>query len=739
MLRDEDLTDLERELVLAMDKDDQAQLYAKTGDPAADDPANGADWPASRQIRAELLAELLTGARPVQRGRMVMLMGVRVVGSLNLTSATLSRVLILAQCHVDETIELIDARTSRIALIESHLGGLNAQRARIDGSLNLRRSRTSDAVIDLLGAHIDGQLILNGAQLRNSRGPALRANGVTAVQGIFLGTDLLDDREPQAFSAEGVVDLSNASSGWGLDLSGARLSSPRQYALLAERASLTGEAVFENAEIDGAISLQDARISGSLLLTGARITCFGWSALYAPRLAVGQDVRGNPVVRGGVELTDARIDGNLDLRGARVKQRGGTALAAQHLIVGRSVFCADGFHATGVVNLRGTRVGGSLDLGGARFTNPGGIALNANRVTVPGELHGDKSTFRGEVLLRNAQVATVDLSGARLLNPGGSALSADTLRIDRCLFGLNRFTVRGKIVLTGSSIQEMQLTGARLSNPGGAAVVARGLTVHDDLKADDLIARGAVELPDARLGVLDLTGAELAGSPRSLALDRARIGRLSLRLRRAPEGAVDLGNASAEVLDDEPRTWPRHQRLNGFTYRWLANDDVPVAQRLDWLDRNEGRFAPGTYDRLAACYRDSGRLEDARRVAYAKQRRRRRELHWPGKVWNTLLEVTVGYGYRPWLAGVWLSALLAVGAVVFGLTYPGGFVAKGVDVPRFNAFAYALDVVLPVDLGQQTGWFPQGLAVTTSWVLLVGGWILAAALIAGVTNALKRD
>lgn len=438
VLRDDELTGLERDLVQFVDDRDQVMIGGKTGDPAADDPSTGGTWGAERQVRAELLAELLTGTRPVKRAWSILLSGVRITGTLDLAAATITRQLHLVECHVDEPIMLSDARAQSVTLALCHLNGLVAQRARFDGSLNLRQVRTDGATIDLLGARIDGQLLLSGARLRNPRGTVLRANGVTATQGIFCNTDVLDGDEPRQFTAEGVVDVSTVTCGWDLDFSGSRLSAPRDYALMAENASLKGNLRLNNAEFDGGISLLDTKIDGSLLIPGTRITYFGWWALYAPRLVVGQDVTsrgGTLVVKGGTDLTDARVDGTMDLNGARLNRRDGLALTARNLLVGRSLFCANGFHSTGTVDLTGTRVGGSVDVGGARFTNPGGTALNANRLTVPGELHCDKSWFRGQVLMRNTQTATVDFSGARLLNPGGSALSADTLRVERCLFG----------------------------------------------------------------------------------------------------------------------------------------------------------------------------------------------------------------------------------------------------------------------------------------------------------------
>ena len=50
----------------------------------------------------------------------------------------------------------------------------------------------------------------------------------------------------------------------------------------------------------------------------------------------------------------------------------------------------------------------------------------------------------------------------------------------------------------------------------------------------------------------------------------------------------------------------------------------------------------------------------------AKQRRRQEDLGWPAKWWSRFLGLTVGYGYRLWLAGVWLIVLAVTGSLLFG-------------------------------------------------------------------------
>jgi hypothetical protein len=127
-------------------------------------------------------------------------------------------------------------------------------------------------------------------------------------------------------------------------------------------------------------------------------------------------------------------------------------------------------------------------------------------------------------------------------------------------------------------------------------------------------------------------------------------------------------------------------------------------------------------------------------VGIAKQWRRRRELNPLGKIWNWLLYLTVGYGYRTWLAALWLTALLAIGTAVFTNAYPTHLRSASPSGPEFQPVAYTLDVLLPiVDLGQEKAWYPQDSARVWAWVLTGAGWVLTTTVIAGLTNALKRD
>jgi hypothetical protein len=102
--------------------------------------------------------------------------------------------------------------------------------------------------------------------------------------------------------------------------------------------------------------------------------------------------------------------------------------------------------------------------------------------------------------------------------------------------------------------------------------------------------------------------------------------------------------------------------------------------------------------------------------------------------------LTVGYGYRTWLAGLWLVGLLTIGSVAFTSFYPTHMRPAAQMVPAFQPVAYTLDILLPiVDLGQEKAWQPEGVAQVWAWLLTGAGWVLTTAVVAGLTNAFKRD
>ncbi|MFI0727739.1 hypothetical protein ACH4S9_01760 [Streptomyces sp. NPDC021225] len=101
--------------------------------------------------------------------------------------------------------------------------------------------------------------------------------------------------------------------------------------------------------------------------------------------------------------------------------------------------------------------------------------------------------------------------------------------------------------------------------------------------------------------------------------------------------------------------------------------------------------------------------------------------------------MTVGYGYRPWLAGVWILALTSLGAVSFDAHSPVP-VKQGEGAP-FQPLVYTLDLLIPIGgLGQRTAWYWTDDSVQwLAYLLIAFGWVLTTAVIAGVTRTLQKN
>jgi hypothetical protein len=259
-------------------------------------------------------------------------------------------------------------------------------------------------------------------------------------------------------------------------------------------------------------------------------------------------------------------------------------------------------------------------------------------------------------------------------------------------------------------------------------------------------ARGMLNLVGAHIGgQLAFDGATLTNpNGPALQLQDLRAGALFLRDLTEPPALVEFTHAQVATLNDEPASWPRQAILDGFVYDALAErKPISARQRLDWLTRNPRGYSPQPYEQLAAVYRRAGRDQDARTVAIAKQRARRRTLGPAGRLWSLLLDGLVGYGYRTWLAGVWLAVFWLIGWVVFDRAHEHHqlVLAKpGEAHPSFHAAVYSLDTLLPVvDLHQQAVWIPNGWVQWWAWASILAGWVLTTAVVAALTGLLKRD
>ncbi|GAB2817325.1 oxidoreductase [Streptomyces daliensis] len=447
------------------------------------------------------------------------------------------------------------------------------------------------------------------------------------------------------------------------------------------------------------LRLAGARITGRLDLAGAQIAYALW--LKGCWLEESVDLLGAStqtlVITGsrvpGIEAYSARLEGTLDLR---------------HSVV-ESLASSPFNHVSTALSLSDALVTGGMLLNGTEVSAPGGWAVAAGGLVMEGGVTCRGGfVARGEVRLLGAQLpGGLFMQGAHLVSPGphGTALALDNAVASTLDFS-DGFTANGTVRLRGARISDnLTFEGAVLNGPpgDGPSLVALRMQAVD----------------------LDFTPAQ------------------------PPSGTVDLRGAQVSHLHDSRNSWPDVVELDGFVYGSVKAVEAGerreavgrrdfVAHRVAWIRRSPG-YNPQPYEQLASWYRKDGHDDDARRVLLAKQRHRRRTLSPAARVCGHLLDATVGYGYRPWLAGVWLLALTLLGTLSFGAHSPHP-VKQGEGAP-FHPLVYTLDLLIPIGgLGQRTAWYwTDGGLQWLAYLLIAFGWLLTTAVIAGVTRALQKN
>jgi len=369
--------------------------------------------------------------------------------------------------------------------------------------------------------------------------------------------------------------------------------------------------------------------------------------------------------------------------------------------------------------------------------------------------------MRRGVFIRDAEVAggirlpaasiggDVDIHRSAI---GGApfALLLAGARIGGSLYLRDGFAATGEIFLVGAQINgNLECQQGKFDDPGGNALVAESVEITGNFGFNTITAlRGRISLHLATIGVL-----------------------------------ID-DNASWAKADDII--------LDGLTHGRFGGDaSTDAASRIAWLDRQIAGhlgpdFRPQPWEQAIATRRASGRADEARTVAIAKQDR----LRAAGKITGVRAAIhrlygggRIGYGYKPdwllgWAVGVWVVTSIAFWIAVNpgagqpwlmapaksaaadavcvasrvaahrGDPYP----APAPDYATFFAPAYALDVLLPViNLGYKNEWepvFADARGKPLAWGIalramvcaeIVFGWVSSLLLVGVLGNLIKKD
>jgi uncharacterized protein YjbI with pentapeptide repeats len=212
------------------------------------------------------------------------------------------------------------------------------------------------------------------------------------------------------------------------------------------------------------------------------------------------------------------------------------------------------------------------------------------------------------------------------------------------------------------------------------------------------------------------------------------------------KGPVDLHYADFAWLNLSNTVWPEraaHFDMQGMSYKYIraAQGTEPESHEALLKLAEQSAYIADVYSKLEEFFLRQGYRGDADRAFIEGKRRERKEyLHGFDWVGSWMLDLLVGYGRRPWQAGIPCAALVALGCVLFSPKKMEP--QKPEEAHRlYNRFWYSLDLFLPfVDLQADDVWKPKtNERFLRHYVRLhvMLGWILIPIVLAALTGLIK--
>ncbi|SDG46263.1 hypothetical protein SAMN05216241_11419 [Limimonas halophila] len=232
-------------------------------------------------------------------------------GQLDLSRCKNVLPLYLDNCTLssDAPITAQDAHLSLLSLQGSTVpGGIDADRANVEGSVLLRNGARIKGEIRFSGAQIHGDFDASGSTLTKADGDALFCDRARIGGTVFLSENA---------NITGTVNFRGARIEGDLDAHNSTLTAKHSIALVTEHAVIEGKALLSNGfKSDGTIHFRGATVRRDLDLTDSVIKQPRGSAFDLRDIRVEgtlhlDSVRDDSKVPG-------RIDGHIDLRGAHV-------------------------------------------------------------------------------------------------------------------------------------------------------------------------------------------------------------------------------------------------------------------------------------------------------------------------------------------------------------------------------------------------------------------------------------
>jgi len=640
-----------------------------------------------RKLSAHFLEELLTGALP---GIKLHRHGVRIIGAIidepvDLENAQIPCEVWLEHCQFNASANFNGANFAGTVSFENSMfkaeAVFNSMKVRGDAFLN---GAVFEGPIDFILADVARNFQGNGAKFQNKEKTAdfssMKVGGYASIKSAIF---------------EGPVDFGSADIASNLQAQGAQFQNKEKIASFASM-KVGGDASFNDAVFEGPVTFILADIAGNFSGHRARFQNKEQGANFN-----SLKVRGYAFF-----LSDAVFEGPADFGSANIA----------------STFAAPGAkfqNKEKQANFGGMKVGGYAFFNDAAFEGPVNFAL----AEIATAFSANQAKFQNKETEPNFSSMKV----------GGHAFFNDAVFEGPVNFVLAE--IAGALHANEAKFQNKEKQANFNSMKiGGYAVFS------------DAVFEGPVNFVGA-----DVAGNFAAGKARFKNKEKeASFGGMKLGGRAffneaVFEGPVNFNYADFAWLDLSKTLWPKVAgkfHLQGMSYKYIrAAPNEPESHRALLKLADQSAYSADVYNHLEEFFLGQGYRDDADRAFIKGKRRERKEnLHGLSWVGSCLLDWLVGYGRRPWQAGIPCAALVALGCILFSPKKMEP--QKPEDTPRvYSRFWYSLGLFLPfVDLQADKVWKPkadQTFLRNYMRVHIMLGWILVPLVLAAVTGLIK--
>jgi uncharacterized protein YjbI with pentapeptide repeats len=507
-----------------------------------------------------------------------------------------------------------------------------------------------------------------------------------------------------------------------------------------------GDALFSNAVFEGPVDFDGADIAGPFTANGAQFKDKQKGVNFAGMKFRQIVMFGRAVFEGPVNFVWADIAGQFLATNAQFKDKEKDAdfsfMKVREIVeFSRAVF-------EGPVKFVWADIAGQFLATNAQFKDKEKDA-DFRDMKVGGGAFFIKAVFEGPVNFDGAEIAGQFFVNEAQFKDKKKGVTFYTMKVGPIAF-LAKAEFEGPVNFVAADIAGQFLANEAQFKDKDQEVTFAGMKVRQIVVFSKAVFEGPAKFVGADLASgFQANEAQFKDKEKGVDFRGMKVGGSASLSDTVFEGPVDFSYAEFAWLDLPSPFWPKvaaQFQMQGMSYKYIRAGGGNERKSHEALLRlaDQSTYTADVYSNLEAFFLRQGYRADADEAFVAGKRRERIEsFHsrdWFGWLRSWMLYLLVGYGRRPWQAGIACAAVIALGYVLFS---PNKMEQQKPEDARrvYSRFWYSLNLFLPVvDLQAGKVWKPkadQTFLRNYMRVHILLGWILVPLVLAAITGLIK--